>query len=149
MVPNPLTFSNLGVKRRRVSHDAPYDFQWYQNVTLSPGQEYTYSTNRSFDQSVQYWCTANYQLNGNWNDVKWPNGTTNYVFFTAQNTPPPGNLVLIQDLSVSSSNPTVGQSICPFRVKNTGGQAITLEYLGIQGRLNGNSNGTPADFAWI
>jgi murein DD-endopeptidase MepM/ murein hydrolase activator NlpD/lipopolysaccharide export system protein LptA len=148
-----ITFGHLGVKCRRNSDDANYDYYWYTNVTLSPGQDFTYNANRSFDQATSYWCTANYEQNGNWNDVKWSNGSTNYITINVQNTPPPpssGNLVLIQDLSVSTTTPQVNQSISgSFRVKNTGGQAITIGHLGIQGRLNGDVNSTAEDFNWI
>ena len=145
-----ITLGHLGVKCRRNSDDANYDFAWQTNVTLSPGQEYHYSTNRSFDPATSFWCTANYSHNGNWNDVKWPNGSTNYVTVNVQNAVSQGRLVLIQDLSLSSTSPQVNQNINGnFRVKNIGGQAMTLDYLGIQGRLDGNVNGTARDFNWV
>ncbi len=148
---SPFTLQYLGVKCRRTSDQANYDFAWMTNVTLSPGQEYSYSTNRSFDQVAAYSCTPNYEYNNNWSDVHWSNGSTNYVTINVQNAPPsPGNLILSQDLSVSTTAPAVGQDFNgTFKVKNNGGQAMTIQYLGIQGRLNGDLNGQNGDFAWI
>lgn len=62
----------------------------------------------------------------------------------------PNDLVLTQDLFVSSANVQVNEYVlASYRVKNIGGAAITLDFLGVQGRLNGDLNGTPADFHWI
>ncbi len=144
-----ISLGHLGVKCRRTSDQANYDFFWQTNVTIQPGQEYSYSTNRAFDQVAAYSCTPNYEQNGAWNDVKWPDGSTNYVTVNVQN-PPPGRLVLTQDLQISNSNPQTNQQIQgSFQVKNDGGQPITLQYLGIQGRLNGDVNGQTADFNWV
>jgi len=72
----------FGVKGRDVN-DRDYSFFWFENLTLAPGQEFTYDTNRTFDHSGNFWFTANYSPDGsNWTDVKWPNGTTNYVYIT-------------------------------------------------------------------
>jgi hypothetical protein len=56
-------------------------------------------------------------------------------------------MVLIQGLSVSNTNPQVNQNVnAKFRVKNGGGQAITIRFLGVKGR---HSSGAAYDFHWI
>lgn len=147
-----ITLEYLGVKCRRNSDGANYDFDWRTNISLSPGQEYSYESNRAFDQVATYSCTPNYRQNGNWSDLKWPNGSSNYVSVQVQNAPPlpsPGAIVLTQDLSVSPTTVGVNQSVsASYRYKNVGGQPITLDFIGIQGRLNGDVNGTARDFNW-
>jgi len=142
-----ITFGHLGVKCRRNSDQANYDYYWYTNVTLSPGQEFTYDANRSFDTVTSYWCTPNYEQGGNWNDVKWSDGSTNYVTVNVQNTPSPGNIQLVEGLRFSPSSPQVNQSTnAYYRARNNGGQSITLGYIGVKCRRN--SDQANYDYYW-
>ena len=100
-----------------------------------------------YNDGEEWWDISRANIDG---------GGTGWVYISqagynvCDNPPTSENLVLIQGLSVSSVNPSVNQDVTgSYRVKNIGGQAITLDYLGIQGRLNGDLNGTASDFFWI
>jgi len=87
----PITARYLGVKGRH-SSGASYDFHWIENLTLQAGQEFTYDVNRSFDRAGSYSLTPNYSDGSNWHDIKFANGSSNYVTInvTAPQPPPPG-----------------------------------------------------------
>ena len=150
-----ITLQYLGVQVRLNGdlNSTNRDFNWDQNITLQPNQEYTYSSNRSIDIAGSWTFRPNFQMNGQWSDVHRANGTVNTVWVTVQSAPPPpppGNLVLTQDLAISPTSPSVNQNItATFKVKNTGGQAMTLQNLGVQVRLNGDLNSTSRDFNWV
>ncbi len=144
---------------------ACYTWSVGQRVGLKQGTEIR--TGEGFGSRVQYVVEEeNWQvdiINGprkvdgqQWWDVSRRNldgGGTGWVYFAQAAydiCPPPAKLVLVQDLSVSTNSPAVKQEVVgSYKVKNVGGQAITLDYLGIQGRLNGDLNGTVSDFAWV
>lgn len=146
-----ITIEYLGIQGRLDGNlnGVSADFNWVQNLTLQPGEEYTYSSGRSFNRIGSWRLRPNYRMNGGWSDVHRENGTVNELWVNVQASSP-GRLVLIQDLAVSAANPALGQEIQgSYRVKNDGGAPITIEYLGIQGRLNGDINGTAGDFNWV
>jgi len=59
----------------------------------------------------------------------------------------PGRAILTQGLVISPSSPTAGQNVnAKFKIKNDGGQPITLRYFGVKGR---HSSGASYDFLWI
>jgi hypothetical protein len=151
----PITARFLGVKGRH-SSGASYDFHWIENLTFQPGQEYTYDVNRSFDRAGSYSLTPNFYDGANWQDLKFANGSSNYVTINVStpqpptNTPKPpspGRLVLIGGLTVTPTNPKLNQNVnARFRVKNDGGSSLTLRYFGVKGR---HSSGASYDFHWI
>jgi hypothetical protein len=83
----PITARFLGVKGRH-SSGASYDFHWIENLTFQPGQEYTYDTNRSFDRTGSYSLTPNWNDGSNWQDIKFANGSSNYVTINVSAQPP-------------------------------------------------------------
>lgn len=147
----PITARYLGVKGRH-SSGAPYDFHWIENLTLQPGQEYTYDVNRSFDRTGSYSLTPNWFDGANWRDLTFANGSTSYVTINVASAPAPpppspGRLVLIEGLRVTPTNPKINQNVnARFRVKNDGGSPLTLRYFGVKGR---HSSGASYDFHWI
>jgi len=59
----------------------------------------------------------------------------------------PGRLRVVEALSLSTTNPQVGQSVTArFKVKNVGGQAMTLQALTAGARLGSDWNGVNVDF---
>ena len=148
-----ITLDYLGVQGRLNGdlNGTRGDFHWIENLALEPGEEYGYSSNRSFDIAGRWRLRPNYKpRGGDWSDVHHENRTINEEWISVRDVPAPGRLVLIQDLSLSRADATVGEEIsASYRVRNIGGQAITLDHLGVQGRLNGDLNGTHGDFHWI
>jgi hypothetical protein len=161
----PIALNFIGVKGRH-SSGSSYDFFWQPNVTLQPGQEFAYDANRSFDRSGLVLLTPNYN-DGDWHDLRLPDGGNSSVTISVASAPvpapptitskppptttpkpaTPGRLVLIEGLVISPNNPTHGQSVnARYRIKNDGGQPITLRFLGVKGR---HSSGASYDFFWM
>ncbi len=86
---SPITARYLGVKGRHASTNSTYDFFWLENLTLQPGQEYTYDANRGFDRIGSYSLTPNYSDGANWYDIKFANGSSNYVTINVSASQPP------------------------------------------------------------
>jgi hypothetical protein len=152
----PITARYLGVKGR-YSSGATYDFHWIENLTLQPGQEYTYDVNRSFDRTGSYSLTPNWFDGTNWRDLTFANGSTSYVTINVASAPAPptitpvppspGRVVLTQGLTISPSSPTRGQNVnARFVAKNIGGSPVTFRFFGVKGR---HSSGAVYDFLWL
>lgn len=152
----PITARYLGVKGRH-SSGASYDFHWIENLTLQPGQEFTYDVNRSFDRTGSYSLTPNWFDGANWRDLTFANGSTNYVTINVVSAPAPptftpvppspGRVVLTQGLTISPSNPARGQNVnARFVAKNIGGSPVTFRFFGVKGR---HSSGAVYDFLWL
>jgi len=86
---SPITARYFGVKGRHTSTNSTYDFFWLENLTLQPGQEYSYDANRGFDRAGSYSLTPNYSDGANWYDIKFANGSSNYVTINVSASQPP------------------------------------------------------------
>jgi hypothetical protein len=132
----------FGVKGRG-PNDSDYSFFWIENFSLEPGQEYAYSTNRSFDKEGNYWFTPNYSPDGsNWVDIKWPDGSVSYVNVTVRSaavptpippTPTPASLPLpLINFWVDKDNIVVGEcTTLRWDVEHV--RAVYLEGAGVVG----------------
>jgi surface antigen len=120
------------------------DFPSVFNISLQPGQEYTYDQARSFQQGGGYFAEPVVKLNGQWGGI----GGANRVGFAVQTGPEPGRLQVVRALAVSSTNPRLGEWVwAEFTVRNVGGQAMTIEQLVAGSRLGSDWGGEWADFA--
>ncbi|MBI5877330.1 MAG: FHA domain-containing protein [Chloroflexi bacterium] len=147
----PLTMQRLNASARGPgAHSQDWtarevDFPSVQNITLQPGQTYTFQQSRSFDQAGDYFAEPTWQDGGGewhgippftrvWFDVAQP------VTLTPTPVPQqPGQLEVAEALSLSSTTPNVNQTVTArFRVRNTGGQPVTMQ------RLNASARGPDA-----
>ncbi len=87
-----ITLRYLGIKGRH-STGANYDFFWVENLTLQPGQEYAYDANRPFDRTGMYLLTPNLHDGKDWSDIRWRDGSANYVSINVVSAPPPPAII--------------------------------------------------------
>ena len=120
------------------------DFPAVTDITLDPGQEYTYRQSRSFDQAGDYFAEpVVMDESGHWGgippfsrvwfDVREPPPTLTPPVPEPVPTPPqppppePGRLQMVGGLSLSTPSPQVGeQVIASFTVRNVGGQPFVI-----------------------
>jgi hypothetical protein len=143
----PITLDYLGIQGRLNGdiNGLARDFNWVQNLTLQPGEEYSYSSSRSFDISGNWRLRPNYKAaGGDWSDVHRDNGTINEVWVAVQEARTPGYLELVDNLSLQSDGsgswpPRVGDKlIAHIRVRNGGDEQLHVEKIGVRGRRNGS-----------
>jgi|GEM_PF-3862470 len=137
-----LTMQNLTAGGRLGSDwgGAWADFPHVSNITLQPGQEYAYEQSRSFDQAGAYFSEPVVQINASWGGI----GGANRVTFSVANT---GRLAVVEALRLSNTSPLTGEPVrAHFKLRNVGGQALTIEQLTAGGRKGTDWNGDWADF---
>jgi hypothetical protein len=119
------------------------DFSSASNITLSPGQSYSYTGSRKFDRAGAYSHFVSFQKSdGNWvTNVDTEGGAANSVRITV--TAAPARPVVTASLKLSSGSAKVGDTLsASLTITNRGGQPITLSRLLAGGRMDGDPNCT-------
>src|SRR5205814_2012805 len=125
----------------RDPNNANVDFPGTGQVTLQPGQPYSYSASRDLESAGQNYSARPVWWDGtNWFELDV------HTTFTVGNTTP-GTISLVTPLALNPASPGVNVSTqATFTVKNTGGQAVTAQLFVVGARDPNNAN---VDFAYI
>jgi hypothetical protein len=120
----------FGVKGRGPD-DSNQDFLWIENVSIAPGDEYTYSRGRTFSTPGEYWFTPNYSPDGaKWLDITWPDGKASYMHVTVQDHPP-----VVEEVYVEPATIYQGEE---FRIKLIASDDVGLQ--SIRWRIEGTGD---------
>lgn len=127
--PRPLSLSALGLVARGpdcTTWECPWnDFPHNEDITLQPGQTYTYSGQRSFSEPGSgYFVEPGFaDPNGWWFPVP------DSVRVNFDVTP---GIVLAEDLTLAPAEPQAGQIVTArFRLRNDSSRSVTLHRLGV------------------
>jgi len=78
------------------------DFLMIDDLSLAPGEDYTYSSSRSFSVPGEYWFTPHYSPDGvsDWRDITWPDGRTDSVHINVVPDYPPRVQISIEPSTI-------------------------------------------------
>lgn len=116
------------------------DFQYVENLTLVPGQEYAYDEVRVPTRRGAYWTLMTYQdaLTGDWHTAE---GSNRVEYSVAG-----GELQVVEPLRLDPPNPRPGQVVAATaRVRNVGELPVDARYLLAAGRGPSCSDWSCAD----
>src|SRR5205085_5495971 len=108
----------------RDPNNANVDFPGTGAVTLQPGQQYTYSASRSFAVKGTYTDWPVWFDGTNWNEL------AAHTTFTVGDIQTPGTISLVTPLALNPASPGVNAPTnATFTVQNSGGQAVTVQFI--------------------
>ncbi|MGQ9555968.1 MAG: peptidoglycan DD-metalloendopeptidase family protein [Anaerolineae bacterium] len=127
--------------RRGTSWEGEWaDFPSAFNITLRPGQEYTYLQARSFMQEGTYFAEPVARLAGQWGTI----AGANRINFAVSS-----GIQVVLPLTLEPAGPVRGQTVTArFVIRNTGTRPITASRViaAVRGPNCSDWNCTPADF---
>ena len=122
-----------------------YDFpSTPDNLTLQPGEEYTYSQSRTFPKVGTYsFKLMNYRSWAGWS-AEYPANETNSLA-RATSLPIKDSVTVTKGLSLSATNTRTGNSVtATFTMKNFSTKAVNIGRMKIQGELKGKQYDFPS-----
>lgn len=131
-----VTIAELAV-RGRDSKNRNYDFPSIYNLTLEPGEEYTYYQYRDIDRVDSFRFNVSAKINNLWTDT-WPHANGQNKLKTVNSKLP--NVTISRSMYESPKNASVNeQKAASFVVTNNENRTIRLESIGIAVRDRDNA----------
>ena len=135
-----ISLEKIGVRGRKNGIDF-WDIGWW-SADLGSGQEWQHDPNNERAlEAGNYSFRISYKDNSGWHEIG------SEINFTVGATPlDPGQINLTENLSLQSNGseqwpPVVGDKlVAHIKVRNSGGQTLNLENIGVRGWKNGSEN---------